>query len=714
MKTGRKETPRSTLMAHYGEHRFGDRVMRERMPWSVYEELKRVQAGHIELSPQTAETVANAMKDWAVEHGATHYTHWFQPLTGKTAEKHDAFIRPNPEGGTLMEFSGRELIKGESDASSFPSGGLRATFEARGYTAWDTTSPAFLKEDPEGVTLYIPTAFVSYNGEALDKKVPLLRASDALGVQVMRVLRQLGNASSSRVITTVGPEQEYFLVERSLYNKRPDLRFCGRTLLGVSAPKGQELEDHYYGQIPERVASFMRELNNELWSLGVSAKTQHKEVAPNQFELATVYSAANMAADDNQLVMETMSKVASRHGLVALLHEKPFAGVNGSGKHINWSMATDDGLNLLEPGKDPARNESFLLFLAAVIKAVDVYAPLLRATVASAGNDLRLGANEAPPAIVSVFLGEDLMAHLDQASCGGNKAERCADSSVVMGHTVLPHLPRDISDRNRTSPFAFTGNKFEFRMAPSGESISTPVAILNAAVADVLCEVADRLEAAKDKSSAAMEITGALWNNHKRVVFSGNGYGQPWREEAVRRGLPNFADSVSAFSAWSDPVCTSMLARTNVMSATEVDAMRHIEYERYAKYVQIEAATMLRMVDRSAVPAATSYLSDLAKNIKLMQGIAGSRDNDPAASSSSRRVHELAGAIDLVDAKLCLLRTAMLAAHEHNDPEPWARYCRDKLVPLMDALRAKTDELENIMPPELWPFPAYERLLFEI
>lgn len=715
MEKDTRDSPRRSLMATYGEHRFGDRVMRERLPWSVYEELKRVQAGRLELAPQTAETVANAMKDWAIEHGATHYTHWFQPLTGKTAEKHDAFIRPNPDGGTLMEFSGRELVKGESDASSFPSGGLRATFEARGYTAWDTTSPAFLKEDPEGVTLYIPTAFISYNGEALDKKVPLLRSIDALNAQALRVLRLLGNSSSERVWPSVGPEQEYFLVEKELHDRRPDLRFCGRTLMGIASPKGQELEDHYYGQLPERVTMFMRELNRELWRLGVSAKTQHKEVAPNQFEIATVYSAANVAADDNQLVMETLSKVAGRHGLVALLHEKPFAGVNGSGKHINWSLATDDGLNLLEPGDEPASNWPFLTFLAAVIEAVDLYAPLLRAAVASAGNDLRLGANEAPPAIVSIFLGDELVGLLEQAVCDGERASRCGDS-VVMGHTALPRLPRDISDRNRTSPFAFTGNKFEFRMAPSGESISTPVAVLNAAVADALSGMADVLEAARAEGKAPKSVLSGLlagiWTRHKRVVFNGNGYGQTWRDEAATRGLPNLPDSVAAFAAWSDPACVAMLSRTDVLSGVEVEAMRHIEYERYAKRVQIDAATMIRMTARQAIPAAEAAFSRLAKTASLARTV--SRGAVGAGSRLDARAAALLDAIDAADEALRSLRARAAALASLPEGPSRAAACRDALLPAMAALRERVDALEAIVPRKDWPFPGYERLLFEI
>jgi glutamine synthetase len=505
----------------YGINCFNDTVMKERLPKTVYKELKKVQAGEKELTLEVAEVVANAMKDWAIERGATHFTHWFQPLTGLTASKHDSFISPTAEGTVLMEFSGKELIQGEPDASSFPSGGLRSTFEARGYTAWDTTSPAFLKEDSTGVTLYIPTAFVSYTSEALDKKVPLLRSMQALNIQALRILKLLGNTTSKKVTTTVGPEQEYFLVEKKLCDKRLDLCLAGRTLFGAMSPKGQEMEDHYFGDLKERVSAFMRELNTELWKIGISAKTQHNEVAPNQFELATIYSTSNVAADSNQLVMDAMKKVAERHGLVCLLHEKPFKGVNGSGKHNNWSMATDDGINLLEPGTSPHDNAQFLLFLSAVLKAVDTYAPLLRATIANSGNDHRLGANEAPPAIVSVFLGDQLTSILDKLA-KGEVVESKKGVKLEIGVTSLPKLPKDLTDRNRTSPFAFTGNKFEFRMEPSSESISGPNTALNTAVAEVLSQFADILEKAKDVNETIKKIVIDTYKTHKRIIFNGN------------------------------------------------------------------------------------------------------------------------------------------------------------------------------------------------
>jgi glutamine synthetase len=699
------------LSRTYGEHRFGDRAMRERLPKSVYEELKRVQSGEKELSLDIAEVVANAMKDWAIEHGATHYTHWFQPMTGRTAEKHDAFIQPRGDGDTLMEFSGKSLIKGESDASSFPSGGLRATFEARGYTAWDTTSPAFLKDDLAGLTLYIPTAFISYNGEALDKKVPLLRSINAVGTASLRMLRALGQNGASRVVPTVGPEQEYFLVEKKLYDRRPDLKLANRTLLGCPASKGQEMEDHYYGQIPERVAGFMRELNYELWRLGVSSKTQHKEVAPNQFELATVYSAANLAADDNQLVMETMGKVAERHGLVALLHEKPFAGVNGSGKHINWSLATDTGINLLEPGEDPRTNARFLVFLAAIIRAVDRHAGLLRATVASAGNDLRLGANEAPPAIVSVFLGDQLVDALDRLADGADtEAHRDAakNGRIVMGYTSLPPLPKDLTDRNRTSPFAFTGDKFEFRMAPSSESISGAVTALNAAVAESLNELAESIEGASDTYAAAMSAVNTIWHGHKRVVFNGNGYSAEWRVEAAARGLPNLADSVSAFAAYTYPESRAMLQKSHVLSAQEIDALHHIELERYTKRIRIDAATMLHMAERGAVPAALRYLARIAKTERL------ARDAGASCSALADQVKLMSTAINAADNAIKSLKKAQVESGSIHGNGAEAAAVRDMVVPAMSGLRGAIDAMEAMTPPELWPFPGYQNLLFEI
>ena len=693
----------------YGEYRFCDRIMRERLPASVYEEIKKVQAGEKELTLETAETVAGAMKDWAIEYGATHYTHWFQPLTGRTAEKHDAFIRPLGDGSVLMEFSGKELIKGESDASSFPSGGLRATFEARGYTAWDTTSPAFLKEDPQGVTLYIPTAFISYNGEALDKKVPLLRSINALSRQTKRIVKLLHNISVAKVVSTVGPEQEYFLIEKSLYTQRPDLRFCGRTILGCPAPKGQELEDHYYGQIPERVAVFMRDLNQELWHLGVSAKTQHKEVAPNQYEIATVYSPANVAADDNQLVMETIQKVAQHHGLVALLHEKPFAGVNGSGKHINWSISCDNK-NLLDPGNEPVNNLLFLLTLTAVITAVDRYASLLRATVASAGNDLRLGANEAPPAIVSIFLGEELMTIMEHLSSGNKKITKCGDA-LVMDDTQLPKLPRDISDRNRTSPFAFTGNKFEFRMAPSSESISTAVTVLNTAVASVFEEFADKLENSSCVEEDVYALVAEYWKRHNRVVFNGNGYSKEWVEEAKRRGLPNLADSVSAFSAWAEPANIAMLQKQGIFSKEELHALHHVEYETYTKRVIIEAKTMQEMIERHILPAVREYIVELAEWGMMISDMS----HEGLDEIGKKQIQSFADQTAILETEFLKFKQQVAAvSHSCKPYEELAQDARDMLLPAMARVRAASDALEAMMPQDRWPFPGYTKLLFEI
>lgn len=707
MKHRREQAHKKKLA--YGEYRFCDRIMRERLPASVYEEIKKVQAGKKELTLEIAETVAGAMKDWAIEYGATHYTHWFQPLTGRTAEKHDSFIRPLGDGSVLMEFSGKELIKGESDASSFPSGGLRATFEARGYTAWDTTSPAFLKEDPQGVTLYIPTAFISYNGEALDKKVPLLRSINALAKQTQRILKLFGINSEARVLPTVGPEQEYFLIEKTLYAQRPDLRFCGRTILGCSAPKGQELEDHYYGQIPERVAIFMRDLNQELWRLGVSAKTQHKEVAPNQFEIATVYGPANVAADDNQLVMETIQKVAQHHGLVALLHEKPFAGVNGSGKHINWSISYDNK-NLLEPGNEPATNLLFLITLTAILTAVDRHASLLRATVASAGNDLRLGANEAPPAIVSIFLGDELTAIMDHLGSGNKKLPNCSDA-LTMDATQLPKLPRDISDRNRTSPFAFTGNKFEFRMAPSSESISTAVAVLNAAVASVFEEFADRLEQVPCLEDAVYSLVAEYWKKYNRVVFNGNGYSKEWVEEAKRRGLPNLSDSVSAFSAWSDPVNVAMLKKQGIFSQEELHAIQHVEYETYTKRILIEAKTMQDMIERHILPAVREYLVELIE-WNMMTGDTGLNELELIGQE---RVKTFAEQSALLENEFSKFKQQVASiSHSCKPYEEQAVDAREILVPAMVRVRAASDVLESMMPADRWPFPGYTKLLFEI
>jgi glutamine synthetase len=562
----------------YGSNSFSNAVMRERLPKDIYKEIVAVQNGEKELTLDVAEVVAASMRDWAISKGASHYTHWFHPLTGLTAEKHDSFIAPTGDGRVIMEFSGKELVKGEPDASSFPSGGLRATFEARGYTAWDVTSPAFLKQDPTGTTLCIPTAFISYYGHALDKKVPLLRAMDALNKQALRVLRALGNESVKRVFTTVGPEQEYFLIDKEYYDQRPDLMLTGRTIFGALPAKGQEMEDHYFGAIKERVAGFMRELNTELWKVGIAAKTQHNEVAPNQFEIAPVYANTTAAVDANQMVMETIRSVARRHGMEGLLHEKPFAGVNGSGKHNNWSMATDDGINLFDPGENPESNARFLLFTAAVVEAVDRYALLLRSSVATSANDHRLGANEAPPAIVSIFFGGPLTEIFDNIAEGKSSGKSASGEKIKLGVTSLPALPKDVSDRNRTSPFAFTGNKFEFRMVGSSQSIATPNTFLNVAVAQVLSEFADKLESVPraSKNDAIQNIIKESYSKHRKVVFNGNGYTDEWVREAERRGLPNVKNAVDALSVLIRTETINLFETHKVLSKEEMESRYHI------------------------------------------------------------------------------------------------------------------------------------------
>ena len=724
----------------FGSNCFSNAIMRERLPKPVFAELLEVQSGQRELSPAVAEVVASAMKDWAIERGATHFTHWFHPLSGLTAEKHDSFIVPTGEGRVIMEFSGRELTKGEPDASSFPSGGLRATFEARGYTAWDATSPAFLKRSPSGVTLCIPTAFVSYYGHALDKKVPLLRSMEAIGRESLRVLRALGDGKTKRVVPTVGPEQEYFLVDRAMYRKRPDLVLAGRTVFGSMPAKGQELEDHYYGAIEERVGSFMRELNAELWAMGVAAKTQHNEVAPNQFELACLYTSANLAADSNQLVMETISKVAERHGLAALLHEKPFEGVNGSGKHVNWSLSTDGGANLLEPGSDPASNARFLLFLSAVIQAVDERAGLLRAAAATAGNDRRLGGHEAPPSVISIFLGDALSGILD-ALAEGKPCLSPSGGCLETGLTSLPRLPRDLTDRNRTSPFAFTGNKFEFRMVASSQSVATPATMLNAAVASVLASYADRLEAAmkagagraaaaggeataagagygggagpEASATAALaaevsRIVSEAWLAHRRVVFNGNGYSGEWALEAGRRGLPLFRAAVDAIPEFSSPESVELFSRLGIFSKEEIESRCQIYLERYAKQVNIEAGVMADMARRSIFPAVSRAAAEFARAGTELAAVGAP---STAQEVRARRLAELSGSL----AAGCeALEKALEKAQPVEEPLSRARAYRDTVVPRMDELRTVGDSLERLMDKEAWPFPSYEALLFSL
>jgi len=701
-------TPVPTI---YGINSFNDTAMRERLPKAIYKELKRVQEGETELTLEVAEVVANAMRDWAIERGCTHFTHWFQPLTGLTAEKHESFIAPTPEGGVIMEFSGKELVKGEPDASSFPSGGLRSTFEARGYTAWDVNSPAFLKEDQTGVTLYIPTAFVSYTGEALDKKVPLLRSIEALSRQALRVLRAMGNTTSKRVTPTLGPEQEYFLVEKDLFDKRLDLLLTGRTLFGAAPPKGQEMEDHYFGNLKERVADFMRELNYELWKLGISAKTQHNEVAPNQFELATIFTTSSVACDWNQLVMETMKRVASHHGLAALLHEKPFAGVNGSGKHNNWSLGTDDGINLLEPGDNPHTNAQFLIFCMAVLKAVDTYATLLRMSCANSGNDHRLGANEAPPAIISIFLGESLAEILETLS-NGQKIKARGGERLEIGVTTLPKLPRDMTDRNRTSPFAFTGNKFEFRMVPSSESVAGPNIVLNTAVAEVLAEFADILEAASDKNKAVEKLVKETYKAHKRIIFNGNNYSMEWIKEAEKRGLPNITNTVEALAESTKPNVVKLFSKHKVLTEEELESRYTIYLERYIKQINIEARTMIDMVNKMIYPAVLSFIRQTADTLVRLKEVSSSLTLQEH-ESFLRELVENATSLKEKTRKLETL-VAEGAKNHGEDILEHARFFRNKVFAGMQEVRSFADKLETLVGKDFWPFPSYVDLLFRL
>ncbi len=698
---------RSTKLASmYGEYSFNDRTMRERLPSSIYYKMKDIQEKDQVLSLETAEVVANAMKDWAIEKGATHYTHWFQPLTGLTAEKHDSFISPTPDGRILMEFSGKELIKGEPDASSFPSGGLRATFEARGYTAWDTSSPAFIQDLNGITTLTIPSAFISYRGEALDKKTPLLRSMHALHKATLRVLRSLGNTTTSRVYTTVGPEQEYFLVDKKHFAQRPDLRLTGRTVFGSVCAKGQEMDDHYFGTIKERVLKFMHELNQELWRLGISAKTQHNEVAPNQFELATIFDTANLSTDRNQIVMKMIKNVAERHDMAALLHEKPFAGVNGSGKHNNWSICTDDGYNLLQPGDNPYENAQFLLFLTSVIKAVDKYAPLLRLSAANAGNDHRLGANEAPPAIISIFLGDQLSSILDTL-VEGTEHNHTGHEMMEIGINVLPNFPKDMTDRNRTSPFAFTGNKFEFRMVGSSQSIAGPNAILNSAVAAVLNETADRLESSEDCLEEVRNIIIDNYRDHRRVIFNGNGYSEEWVKEAESRGLPNLTCTVEALPELMKNSYVEMLSGLGVFSPAELQSRMEIYLEGYSKQINIEAGIMAEMARRQIAPSIISYLNSLITSVKN-QNEMGLKTEEQLAHITSVSAH-LEGLLSSIKKLEEGLKKAQAL---ESDVVKQSQAYRYRVVPLMDALRLHADTLERISDKAAWPFPSYEDLLF--
>ncbi len=692
----------------FGINVFSDEVMRRRLPKNVYRELKQTIEEGAELHPEVADIVAAIMRDWAVERGATHYTHWFQPMTGITAEKHDAFLTVTSEGRAILDFSGKELIKGEPDASSFPSGGLRATFEARGYTAWDCTSPAFIREDAAGVTLVIPTAFCSYTGEALDKKTPLLRSMEAINLQAMRILRLFGNNTASRVIASVGPEQEYFLVDKALYQQRKDLIFTGRTLFGAMAPKGQELDDHYYGSIKERVAAFMRDANIEMWKLGIPAKTQHNEAAPAQHEIAPFYGTTNIAADHNQLVMETLKKVADRHDLVCLLHEKPFAGVNGSGKHNNWSIGTDDGINLFNPGHRPHENLQFLLFLVAVLHAVDEYAPLLRFSAANAGNDLRLGGHEAPPAIISVFLGEQLDDILEQIE-NGHLDHTKAGGMLDIGVASLPNLKRDATDRNRTSAFAFTGNKFEFRMVPSSGSVSTPNYVLNTITAEILCRYADELERADDFPKAIWTLLQRNVKAHKRVVFNGNGYSEEWREEAARRGLPNIATTVDSVPVLLEKETVTLFEKHHVLTQAELFSRAEMTYEKYIKTIMIEARTMIDMTTKQVIPAVLRYCGSLAKTINQMKecGI-----TTPVPEQILQKVTVQLTSLyrELEDLQE---KTQSVAAID-SSLSAKAGACQEDLVKAMERLRAPADQLEMLIDQAFWPFPTYDELMFKI
>ena len=694
-----------TVSDYFGCLVFDDRVMKGCLSADVYASLRKTIDEGAKLDASVANAVAGAMKDWAVANGATHYTHWFQPLTGITAEKHDSFISPAPDGGVIMEFSGKELIKGEPDASSFPSGGLRATFEARGYTAWDPTSYAFIK----GKTLCIPTAFCSYGGEALDKKTPLLRSMEALNRQAMRILKLFGNTDVKCVKTSVGPEQEYFLVPKELYEQRKDLIYTGRTLFGAKPPKGQEMDDHYFGVIKPRVAAYMEDLNQELWKLGILAKTEHNEVAPAQHELAPIYSTTNIATDHNQLTMEIMQKVAAKHGLVCLLHEKPFAGVNGSGKHNNWSIATDTGVNLLSPGETPYQNAQFLLFLCAVIKAVDDYQDLLRLSVATAGNDHRLGANEAPPAVVSIFLGDELTAILDAIE-NDKPYEGTKKTTMKLGVDVLPRFARDTTDRNRTSPFAFTGNKFEFRMLGSSNSIACANIMLNAAVAESLKIYADRLEGAEDFETALHAMIQKTIKDHKRILFNGNGYDGAWLEEAAKRGLCNYRTTPDCMPHLLDQKNVDMLTAHKVFTVPELHSRCEIMLENYCKTVVIEANTMVDMARKQILPAVAGFTADLAEDVAAKKAAV------PGASCGYETglIGKLSVLTDQIADKTDELERAVLELKNTCTVEEESYAIRDTVLPKMAALRAVADEAETLTAEEVWPFPTYGELLFGV
>ena len=695
----------------FGKNVFNDKAMQERLPKSVYKKLKKTIEDGAELDPSIADVVAHAMKDWAIERGATHYSHWFQPLTGITAEKHDAFISvPDSNGRVIMEFSGKELIKGEPDASSFPSGGLRSTFEARGYTTWDCTSPAFLREDTLGVSLYIPTAFCSYRGEALDKKTPLLRSMQAINEQALRILRLFGNTTSHRVIPYVGPEQEYFLVDKNKYLQRKDLIYTGRTLFGAMPPKGQEMDDHYFGSIRPRVGAFMKELIETLWHLGVSAKTQHNEVAPAQHELAPTYCQVNLAVDHNQMVMEAMKRVAGHHGLTCLLHEKPFDGINGSGKHNNWSLTSDDGINMMNPGETPHENVQFLLVLACIMKAVDRHADLLRESTAIPGNDHRLGAAEAPPAIISIFLGEQLEDVIDQLCSTGEAAHSKQGEVLQTGVATLPDFVKDATDRNRTSPFAFTGNKFEFRMVGSSDSVSSPNVVLNTIVAEAFKEAADELENSDDFDSAVHDMIKRLFAEHRRIIFSGNGYSEEWVKEAERRGLPNLKAGIDSVEAIRTEKAIKLFEEFGVYTRTELESRAEIEYEAYSKTVNIEAKTMIDMASKQIIPAVVKYTTQLASSLTAVRTACEEAD----VSVQKELLLETSDKLSEMKVALAALKDILAKASAIKDNKEKAFAYLHEVCPAMAALRKPADELEMLVDKELWPFPSYGDLVFEV
>ena len=694
----------------FGEDVFNDSVMQQRLPKKTYKELKKTIEEGKELSLEVADVIAHEMKEWAIEKGATHYTHWFQPLTGVTAEKHDSFITaPMPNGKVLMSFSGKELIKGEPDASSFPSGGLRATFEARGYTAWDCTSPAFVRHDAAGAILCIPTALCSYKGEALDQKTPLLRSMEAINQQALRLLRLFGNTTSKKVTPSVGPEQEYFLVDAEKFLQRKDLIYTGRTLFGAMPPKGQELDDHYFGTIRQRIAGFMKDVNEQLWKLGVSAKTQHNEVAPAQHELAPIYAEANIAVDHNQLIMQTLKRVACQHGMKCLLHEKPFAGVNGSGKHNNWSLTSDDGINLLEPGKTPHENMQFLLVLSCILKAVDEHADLLRESAADPGNDHRLGANEAPPAIISIFLGEQLEDVVEQLISTGTATTSKKGGKLETGVKTLPDLAKDATDRNRTSPFAFTGNKFEFRMVGSRDSIAGPNVVLNTIVAEAFKEACDKLEAAEDFDLALHDIIKTNCAEHQRIIFNGNGYSDEWVAEAERRGLPNIKSMVEAIPALVTDKSIKMFEEFGVFTKAELESRVEVKYEAYAKAINIEAKAMIDIASKQIIPAVIKYATSLAASITAIK--AAGLDEVEVQTELLKETNALLK--ETKDA-LAALEKVEDEAVSMEEGEAQARFYHFSVTPAMEALRAPVDKLEMIVDKEMWPMPSYGDLLFEV